>query len=286
MPAYRAAQGEEFEDCRIWVGPDPLNRTALSVSARSLLGPDGSFEGAALAYKDVTELVRAMAVKETFVASVSHELRTPLTSIAGYVELLRERPDLPPAVASQLEVVERNSERLLRLIGDLLQSAQLTAGRALPLVRPPCDLVQVVRESVEAIAPTADAVALTVETHLPDELCLVADPLRLGQLVDNLLANAVKYTEPGGRVSVDLRVDGAQAELVIRDTGIGIPAVDRDRLFTRFFRAAVAEQQAIQGVGLGLSISKSIVESHGGRIEVDSEVGVGTTFLVRLPLQG
>src|SRR5690606_7768918 len=91
------------------------------------------------------------------------------------------------------------------------------------------------------------------------------------------------YSDPGGRVSVALGVDGTQAEVVVRDTGIGIAAVDRDRLFSRFFRAEAAEQQAIQGVGLGLSISKSIVESHGGRIEVDSELGVGSTFRVRLP---
>lgn len=283
-PTYRAAQGEEFEGLRIWVGPDPPNRRALSVSARSLRGPDGSFEGAALAYTDVTDLVQATAVKETFVAMVSHELRTPLALIAGYAEMLRERDDLSTEVASQMEVVQRNAQRLQRLVGDLLHSAQLTSGRTLPLVRQPCDLVQVVRDAVEGITPSAKAADLALEVDVPDELWLVADVLRLGQLVDNLISNAVKYTPAGGTVTVTLALDGPRAELVVRDTGIGIAASDRDRLFTPFFRASVAEQQVIPGVGLGLSISRSIVESHGGRIEIDSTPGAGSTFRVRLPL--
>jgi two-component system, OmpR family, phosphate regulon sensor histidine kinase PhoR len=284
-PTYCAAQGEEFEDRRTWVGSGPLSRRALSVSARSLRGPDGAFEGAALAYTDVTDLVRAMSIKDDFVAMVSHELRTPLTSITGHVEMLQEHPALPVGMAKQLEVVERNTQRLLRLIGDLLQSAQLTSGRDLVLDRRRCDLAQLVRDAVAALAPAVKVADLALEVELPDELWLVGDPLRLGQLIDNLLANAVKYTPAGGRVSVGLDVDGGRAELLVRDTGIGIAAADRDRLFIRFFRAAAAEQQAIQGVGLGLSICKSIVESHGGRIEVDSELGVGSTFRVRLPLE-
>ncbi|WP_182523705.1 sensor histidine kinase [Nocardioides dongkuii] len=283
-PAYLAAGGEEFEDRRVWVGSDPLSRRALSVSARSLRGPDGVLEGAALAYKDVTELMRAMAVKEDFVALVSHELRTPLTSIAGYVELLQDRSDLPDGVDRQLEVVERNAQRLMRLIGDLLESAQLTAASALPLVRRRCDLARIVRDAVEAVGPAADTAGLTLAADLPDELWVFADSLRIAQLVDNLLSNAAKYTPAGGSVAVSLGMDGTRAELVVRDSGIGIAAADRDRLFTRFFRGVQAEQQAIQGVGLGLSICKSIVESHGGRIEVESELGVGSVFCVRLPL--
>ncbi|GAB2861474.1 sensor histidine kinase [Nocardioides pacificus] len=284
-PTYRAAQGEEFQDRRTLVGADPLTRRALSVSARALRGPDGSFEGAALASTDITDLVRAMAIKEDFIALVSHELRTPLTSIAGYVELLQERPDLPADVAGQLDVVDRNAQRLLRLIGDILQSAQLTSGRVLALTRRRCDLVQIVRDAVQAVVPAASDAGLSLAVDLPEELWLVADALRLGQLVDNLLTNAVKYTPAGGSVTVEVGLDGPRAELVVSDTGIGIAAADRDRLFIRFFRGLAAEQQAIQGVGLGLSIVRGIVEAHGGRIEVDSEVGVGSTFRVRLPLE-
>ena len=110
------------------------------------------------------------------------------------------------------------------------------------------------------------------------------DQDRIRQAIDNLVSNAVKYTPPQGQVDVRLRVDGRRIDLSVADTGIGIDAADRDRLFTRFFRSRHAEEQSIQGVGLGLSITKSIVESHGGRIEVDSEVGRGSTFRVRVPV--
>ena len=112
----------------------------------------------------------------------------------------------------------------------------------------------------------------------------MVDPQRMAQVVDNLLSNAIKYTPAGGRVRVGSSVDADRVELCVVDTGIGISAADRDRLFTRFFRARHAEEQSIQGVGLGLSITKSIVESHGGRIEVESEFGRGSMFRVRLPV--
>ncbi|MDN4174444.1 ATP-binding protein [Nocardioides sp. SOB77] len=282
-PTARATAGEEFEDCRIWVGQDPIDRRALSVSARSLRGTEGTFEGAALAYKDVTELMRAMAIKDDFVAMVSHELRTPLTSIAGYVEMLQDRPDLPDGVAGQLQVVDRNAHRLLRLISDLLDSAQHAAG-PVPLVRRPCDLAAVVRDAAEAAAPAARSAGLALELDLPDELPCVVDAFRVAQVVDNLVSNAVKYTPGGGTVRVHLDADPTHVRIAVTDTGVGIAPADRDRLFTRFFRSRDAEDRSIQGVGLGLSIARSIVEAHGGRIEVESQVGVGSTFRVRLPL--
>ncbi|MGZ8738249.1 MAG: histidine kinase dimerization/phospho-acceptor domain-containing protein, partial [Nocardioides sp.] len=128
MPTHRAAQGEEFDDCRIWVGEDPLTKRALSVSARTVRDEQGQFAGAALAYKDVTDFMRALRVKDEFVASVSHELRTPLTSIMGYVDLMLDRPDLPEQQAAHLEVVARNSDRLRRLVADLLHTAQVDDG--------------------------------------------------------------------------------------------------------------------------------------------------------------
>lgn len=127
MPTYRASHGDEFGDCRIWVGDDPLTRRALSLSARTVRDDGGEFAGAALAYKDVTDVMRALNVKDEFVASVSHELRTPVTSIRGYADLLSERDDLPADAVRQLSVLIRNSERLGRLVADLLYSAQTDA---------------------------------------------------------------------------------------------------------------------------------------------------------------
>jgi two-component system phosphate regulon sensor histidine kinase PhoR len=284
MPTYRAANGEEFDDCRIWVGADPISRRALSVSARSVRGGDGSFAGAALAYKDVTEFMRVLQVKDEFIASVSHELRTPLTSIMGYVDLLLERPDLPADQAAQLQVVARNSDRLRRLVADLLHTAQIDDG-PMHVVRTTSDLSAIVHQSLLTAAPVARAGGITLEWDVPDALPVLVDAQRMSQVVDNLLSNAIKYTPDGGVVRVALGVDGGRVELSVTDTGIGISAHDLSRLFTRFFRARTAEERSIQGIGLGLSITKSIVETHGGRIEVESKPDQGSTFRVRLPLE-
>ncbi|GAB6986367.1 sensor histidine kinase [Nocardioides pyridinolyticus] len=282
-PSYRASRGEEFSDIRMWVGSDPLTRRALSVSARRVETDRGEFAGAALVYKDVTDFMRALRVKDEFVASVSHEFRTPLTSISGYVHLLLDRDDLPAEVVSQLEVIERNSQRLGRLVADLLHTAQVEEG-PMPVVRTPTDLAAVVRDCAEAARPAADGAGLALDLDVPDTLVLNLDAARMAQVVDNLLSNAIKYSTPGGRIRVALGIDANRVELAVADQGIGIAAADRDQLFAKFFRTRQAEERSIQGVGLGLSIAKSIVESHGGRIEVESELGVGTEFRVRIPL--
>ena len=283
LPTYRAAHGEEFDDHLIWVGSDPLTRRALSVSSRVVRDELGRFSGAALAYKDVTDFMRALEVKEEFVASVSHELRTPLTSIHGFTSLVLEREDLPEDVRQQLGVVERNVHRLDRLVSDLLQTAQVDRGQ-IHLERERTDIVQLVGQSVEAARPTIEAGGLTLVTRLPSSLIVRVDPQRFSQVVDNLVSNAVKYTPAGGRIEVDLSVAHDRIELVVKDTGIGISMRDRNHVFSRFFRTQQAARKSIQGIGLGLSITKAIVDSHGGRIEVESEEGRGSTFRVRLPL--
>jgi signal transduction histidine kinase len=216
---------------------------------------------------------------------VSHELRTPLTSIRGYSDLLLDRDDLPADAVRQLAVVVRNAERLQRLVVDLLHSAQIEMG-PVHVDRTRADLALIVVDAVAAQAPAATASDIDLAYSGPERLMVMVDQDRMRQVVDNLLSNAIKYTPPNGRVDVRLQVDGGRVELVVADTGIGIEATDRDRLFTRFWRSRHAEEQSIQGVGLGLSITKSIVESHGGRIEVDSEVGRGSTFRVRVPVDG
>ncbi len=283
MPSYRASQGEEFDDCRMWVGDDPLTWRALSVSARSVRDEQGHFAGAALAYKDVTDFMRALRVKDEFVASVSHELRTPLTSIRGYVDILLERDDLPSEQRAKLEVVARNGERLDRLVADLLHTARVDE-RGLEVVRSRQDLGEIVRASVEAAAPAARAAGVELRLDAPSTLVTLVDGQRIAQAIDNLVSNAIKYTPRGGHVEVRLALDGARIEICVADSGIGIEAADRDRLFTRFFRAEHAEKQSVQGLGLGLGIAKSIVESHGGRIDVESEVGRGSVFRIRLPM--
>jgi signal transduction histidine kinase len=283
MPARRASLGDEFDDVRMWIGSDPDVRRALSVSARAVRGEDGAFAGAALGYTDVTDFMRALRVKDEFVALVSHELRTPLTSIVGYVQILEEDDEIPDHAVEQLRVVQRNAERLRRLIGDLLDTAQRD-GSPMPINRTSTDLASIVAESVEAARPVAEGAGVALVLSAPEGLPMGLDAQRIAQVVDNLLSNAIKYTEPGGLVTVRLRADDRWVELRIADTGIGIAPEDCERLFTRFFRTEDAARRAVVGAGLGLSITKDIVESHGGRIDIQSEVGRGSVFRVRLPL--
>jgi len=284
MPSYRAFHGEEYDHLRMWIGPDPATRRALSVSARIVKGPDGSFAGAALAYTDVTDLMDALEVKDEFVALVSHELRTPLTSIVGYSQLLEDEPGLPERAQRHLTVIQRNAERLRRLIGDLLDVAQRDRGVPLSIERAPVDLAALVRESLGAAAAAAEAAGIAVHYTGPDTVIADLDGQRIAQVVDNLVSNAVKYTESGGRVAVSLTVHADEVCLEVSDTGIGIEEADLDRLFGRFFRSAEAERRAVAGAGLGLAITKDIVEGHGGRIDVSSRVGHGSTFRICLPL--
>lgn len=286
MPSYRAAQGEEFSDFRYWVGDDPLTRAAFTTSARQVRSPSGERLGAALAYQEITDLVRALQVKDQFVSSVSHELRTPLTAVLGHLEMLCDDADhdehVPPGVLERLRVVRRNAERLSSLVSDLLLVAQ--AGEVgLQMQREETDLVALVAEAVEAARPAADKAEVTLRAQLPDRLVVRVDGQRVRQVVDNLLSNGVKYTEAGGSVEVDLRLAAGAVELAVTDTGIGIAADDVTRVFNRFFRGGAAVARHIPGTGLGLEIVSSIVAAHGGSVSVDSEPGRGSRFTVTLP---
>jgi two-component system phosphate regulon sensor histidine kinase PhoR len=282
MPSYRAVQGEEFDDYTYWVGADPNTRRAFSTSARQVRGPAGEMLGAALAYQDITDLMRAMQVKDEFVSSVSHELRTPLTSLLGYLEILCEHDDLPAVVSTQLQVMQRNALRLRTLLSDLLQVGQADEGE-LQVERAPMDLVEVAREAVEASRPVADQSDMTLELQAPERLLVVADEQRIRQVLDNLISNAIKYAVTGGSVSVVLRQDADSVELAVSDTGMGIPPDEVENVFGRFFRGNDARASHIPGTGLGLNIVSSIVTAHGGTVTVESEVGRGSTFRVRLP---
>ena len=285
MPSFRAAQGEEFDDRSFWSGDDPMTRAAYSVTARQVRGPTGEPLGAALAYKETTDLMRAMQAKNEFVSSVSHELRTPLTAVLGHLEILCEHEGLPDTVANQLTVVRRNALRLRTLVSDLLHVAQ-TGEAGLQLHRATLDLSAVARDAVELACPMARTRGITLTLDAPDSTLLFADEGRLRQVLDNLISNGLKYTEPGGEVRVSLRQLDQSVELAVHDTGLGIAAGEIDQVFGRFFRGGEATQRQITGTGLGLNIVHTIVTAHGGTIVVDSEVGQGSTFSVCLPSVG
>ena len=223
-------------------------------------------------------------MKDEFVSLVSHELRTPLTSIRGYLELLLEESgDFTPEQTRFLGVVDRNSERLLDLVGDLLFLAQIDAGK-LAIEHELVDLGALLEDSAEALRPIAESRGIELVTSIAPLPNRIGDGTRLGQVLNNLLSNALKFTPEGGRVSVSLHADGDSTVVEVEDNGVGIPSAEQDRLFERFFRSSKATQAAIPGTGLGLAITKAIVEGHGGRISVASEENVGTSVRVDLPL--
>ena len=181
-------------------------------------------------------------------------------------------------------MAQRNARRLLRLVGDLLFVAQFEAGK-LALELAAVDVAAIAADAVEAAGPRARGREIALSLSAEPTPLAAGDADRLAQAFDNLISNAIKFTPAGGRVDVRVWVRGDVAHAEFEDTGVGIPAGEQELLFRRFFRATTATEHAIPGVGLGLTIVKAIVEGHGGRIDVRSERGAGTTFHVLLPLR-
>ncbi len=235
------------------------------------------------AVERLQELDRA---KSDFVSMVSHELRTPITSIVGYTEMLQDGAAgaVSPEQDRLLDAVRRNGERLIALIEDLLTLSRIEAG-TFHIQRTTLDLRQVMTRAREALGPTLADRDVDVRFDAPEATVpVLGDAGQLERVVLNLVGNAVKFTEDGGRVHCSLSVADGLAEVEVSDTGIGIPDDEQDALFTRFFRSRTAQERAIQGTGLGLTIVQSIVHSHGGEISIRSRHLVGTEVRVRLPL--
>ena len=289
-PGYRAIMTGEPQLNIIAGHPRPDgDMTWLSINAMPIAdeGADAPY-AVATSFADITERRRAERLKDEFFALVSHELRTPLTSIAGYLELLTDEDaegDLDPMQRQFLGVVDRNARRLQRLVGDLLFVAQFEAGK-LSLDMDSVQLADVATEAIESAGPRAADLGLDLQLHVDDVPAVTGDAGRLGQTVDNLVSNALKFTPAGGKVEVRVTDAGDHAVIEVADTGLGISRDEQKRLFERFFRTAAATEQAIPGVGLGLSITKAIVEGHGGSIAVASDEGRGTTFTIELPYSG
>lgn len=276
------------------------------ITVSRLTDQDGVLNGWVSTSEDITEETnrqRSMeeaverlrdldALKDSFVSTVSHELRTPITSIRGYLEMLNEGEfgALEPQQALVIERVSRNGDRLLQLIDELLTLARVDDDGSYAASEV-IDLRDVVRAGFDQALPGDRARGPEVTVDLsPHALWVTGDPDLLERVLVNVIGNAVKFTGAEGSVRVSMHAgDGrgprvGKAVVVVSDTGPGIPADEIDQLFTRFFRSSITERAATPGTGLGLAIAESIVSRHGGRIEVESEVGVGTTFRVVLPL--
>jgi signal transduction histidine kinase len=238
----------------------------------------------------VQELQTVDQAKSDFLATVSHELRTPLTSIAGYLEILRDRDAGPLTQAQErmLETVDRNTARLRHLIEDVLTLSRIESG-AFTTVKMPVNLTDVIAAAVAALRPAAAAkdISLSLSHPGPDGSLVVAgDPGQLDRVLMNLLSNAVKFTSTGGSIRVSASTEQDMALMEVTDNGLGIPASDQQELFGRFFRASNAVERSIPGTGLGLAIVRTIVDNHAGEITIDSQEGEGTTVLVKIPMLG
>ena len=244
--------------------------------------------GVVTVLRDITKEIEADRAKSEFISTVSHELRTPMTSIKGYTDLLLMGAvgELNPQQHHFLEVIKSNADRLTGLINDLLDISRIETGR-LRLDLQPMQVREVIEEVVGSLRGQAEAKGLWVRVEVPQGLpAVMADRDRITQVVLNLMDNAVRYTPEGGEVSVRVELADEALLVHVQDTGIGIAPEEQGRIFERFYRSEDARVQETEGTGLGLAIVKSLVEMHGGRVWVESELGKGSTFSFTIPLRG
>jgi two-component system phosphate regulon sensor histidine kinase PhoR len=245
----------------------------------------GETSGAVVVLHDITELRKLERVRRDFVANVSHEFKTPLTAIQGFSEtLLAGAIDDPQNRERFLGIILEHSRRLARLTDDLLKLSQMDADRLELEIRrvSVAELIESCLETAQHRAAEKDIrVYVSQSNELPD---IAGDRRRLAEVLQNLLDNATQYTLPGGRITLSAEVRDADVVFTVSDTGIGIPKADQSRIFERFYRVDAARSREAGGTGLGLAIAKHLVEVHGGRIWVESEIGQGSQFNFSVPV--
>jgi len=255
----------------------------LQISASSIIGPSKVPEGAILVFQDVTRLKDLETTRQDFVANVSHELRTPLSLIKGYVEALLDGARNNPEVAEKfLQTIEKHANRLTFLIDDLLTISLLESGQ-MALNLQTAHLRDVAQRVTDDLQSKALAKRISISNDFPADLAVKADADRIQQVLFNLVDNAIKYSHPGSSVFLEASTKNGEVLVSVRDTGPGIPADGLDRVFERFYRVDKGRSREQGGTGLGLSIVKHIVQSHGGEVGVESELGKGSTFYFSIP---
>jgi K+-sensing histidine kinase KdpD len=228
----------------------------------------------------------AVRLRDAFFSIAAHELRTPLTALLGQIHLLQQRmvrtaESHDPRDLRSLQVINEQVRRLNKMIGTLLDASRLEAS-ALRVEREPIDLVLLIKRIIDEVRPTLSMHSIEVETVASAQV--LGDPLRLEQVYQNLISNAVKYSHRGGLIQLRISVEGQEALVAVTDRGIGIAPEAQERIFQRFYRAPNADAERISGMGIGLYVVRELIELHGGRITVSSSEGVGSTFTVYLPL--
>jgi len=258
----------------------------LKATAVPLKDERGDLLGKVAVLQDITSFKEVDRLKSDFVSQVSHELRTPLTSIKGYIDNLKDgiAGKLKEKQIDYLNRMSKNADHLAILISDLLDVSRIESGK-MPLIPTTFSLQNLIEEVVKNLRPILDAKQLELLLNpFPGERGIQGDHDKLEQVITNLLVNAVKFTPPGGRITISLERNEKYVKASIRDTGIGIPAEKQSRIFERFYRVEPESSSKMNGTGLGLYIAKNIIEMHGGRIWVASEVGNGSEFSFTLPI--
>jgi two-component system phosphate regulon sensor histidine kinase PhoR len=261
----------------------PDSDKVFAVTATRLM-PGGKTEGAVAVFHDITELKRINKVRKDFVANVSHELRTPLTSIKGYAETIYHgKMDDMAKAQSFSEIILKHANRLSSLVEDLLSLTKLESEQSTPSKRD-INLKEVLDAAVLVVKPVAEKRHLEIHTdQVPQNLIAWADRNQISQALINLLDNAVKYTQKNGMITVTGKETADEIQVTVKDTGIGIPREDIDRIFERFYRVDKNRSRDMGGTGLGLSIVKHIIQGHGGRVWAKSRIEEGSEFTFSLP---
>jgi signal transduction histidine kinase len=289
IPLDFAVSCRPMENCRLLIA-EPLPSAVTAVDERVLELNAELADAQRRINRQNAELARHNTslreldrLKDALLANVSHDLRTPLTAILGYGELLRRRGGLSDDQAHGVDVIERNARRLLRLVNDLLLLAQTRAG-ALTIERETVDLSQLAADAVELLQPLADHAGIDLALRVaPSGPVIDGDPLRLGQLLENLIANAIKFSPAGSTVTVSAHDRTGSATLEVHDTGPGMPEGQAERLFDAFARGSPSQAP---GAGLGLTIVKAIADAHDATIDIRTRPGHGTRFIVTFAVAG
>jgi len=263
-----------------------VGKKVISAHSAAVRTDSGEHLGTVIVLRDVTAEAEAERLKDAFITHVSHELRTPLTAIKGYSELLvvTAKDALDEEQLGFLETISRHTDNLVAMINELLDFSEMEAGGKLGLRQRPVLLTALVEEIAEELRPRISEKGLTLHVKTPAELPLVdADTSRLRWAVINIVRNAWQYTPVGGSVTLRLSEHNGKVVLDVTDTGIGISPENQQHLFSRFYRVTNVTAYDVRGLGLGLYVTRAIVEAHGGNIQVFSKEGVGSTFSVILP---
>lgn len=295
----RLRRGERIEHFETWRVDKQGRRKPISLSVSPVRDASGRIVAAAKVARDITaqkaaaaenerlyeELREADRRKDEFLAVLAHELRNPLAPLANALHIMRLSDDLGPAVERLRGIMETQVQHLERLVDDLLEVSRITEGK-IELRKEPVELASVVRTAVETSRPLIDCARHQLAIQLPpDRVLLDADPVRLAQVVSNLLNNAAKYTNPGGQIWLTAGLEHGLAFVSVRDNGMGISPDMLPRVFELYAQVEQSRSRAQGGLGLGLAVARRLVELHGGTIEAESAgPGCGSQFVVRLPM--